>query len=113
MRQGWIGTGLVMVALVGCSRIPTKPASLPAGAQWAGQGDGAAFVQITHLSGTAWHLDVWDRRGKPLASGTFRLRGFARARIFADEVLGWKDGALQLKDGTWLFPEPPAPPAKP
>jgi len=90
-----------------------KPASLPAGAQWAGQGKGAAFVQVEQLSGTLWHLDVWDRKGTPLASGTFRLRGFARSRIYADEVLGWKDGALQLKDGTWLFPEPTAPAGKP
>ena len=113
MRNGRWAAGLIVVALAGCSRVPTKPAGLPAEAQWAGAGDGAAFVQITHLSGTAWHLDVWDRRGRPLASGTFRLRGFARARIFPDEVLAWKNGALQLKDGTWLFPEPHAQGAKP
>ncbi len=101
---------LAGVALLGaCSRIPSKPAGLPAGAQWAGEGKNAVFVQIAHLSGTAWHVDVWDRKGKPLASGTFRLRGFARARIYTDEVLGWTNGALQLKDGTWLVPEPPQP----
>ncbi len=101
-----------LAVLAACNRIPSKPASLPPGAQWAGQGKGAVFVQIAHLSGTAWHVDVWDRKGNLLASGTFRLRGFARARIFPDEVLGWTNGALQLKDGTWLFPEP-AQPAKP
>lgn len=107
-------TGLILVAALGaCSRAPSRPASLPAGAQWAGVGQAAVFVQIKHLSGTLWHLDVWDRKGTPLASGTFRLRGFARARIYADEVLGWQNGALQLKDGTWLFPETAAQPVKP
>ncbi len=110
MKKEWVAAGFVLVAaLTACSRVPSKPATLPAGAQWAGQGKGAAFVQVTHLSGTLWHLDVWDRKGMPLASGTFRLRGFARARIYTDEILGWQNGALQLKDGTWLFPEPAAP----
>ena len=107
-RRGVAGV-MMVIAMVACSRVPSKPASLPAGAQWAGEGKGAAFVQIDHLSGTLWHLEVWDRKGTPLASGTYRLRGFARARIYPYEVLGWQKGALQLKDGTWLFPEPAAP----
>ena len=108
-----VAAGLMVAgAMVACSRVPTRPASLPADAHWAGEGKGAAFVKVDHLSGTLWHLEVWDRKGTPLASGTFRLRGFARARIFAEEVLAWQNGALQLKDGTWLFPEP-AQPAKP
>ena len=110
MKSGRVATGLVMMAaMAACSRVPSKPASLPAGAQWVGTGKGAAFVQVAHLSGTLWQLEVWDRKGTPLASGTFRLRGFARARIYPDEILGWQQGALQLKDGTWLFPEPAAP----
>ena len=38
----------------------------------------------------------------------FRLRGFAKARIVPEEILGWEQGALHLKDGTWLVPEGPA-----
>ncbi len=114
MRRLQVVLGLVgVVVLAACSRIPAKPGSLPPGAQWAGMGKDAAFVQIAHLSGTNWHVDVWDRKGNSLASGTFQLRGFARARIYPDEVLAWKNGAIQLKDGTWLIPEPAAPPAKP
>jgi hypothetical protein len=105
--------GLVgVLALAGCSGIPSKPGSLPAGAKWAGVGEDAVFVQISHISGLDWKVDVWDRKGRSLASGTFQLRGFARSRIYPDEVLGWKNGALQLKDGTWLVPAP-AQPAKP
>ena len=114
MGQARMAMGLVgVLVLAACSRIPAKPGSLPPGAQWAGVGDGAVFVQIAHLSGTSWHVDVWDRKGNVVASGTFRLRGFARARIYPDEVLAWTHGALQLKDGTWLVPEPAAQPPKP
>ena len=114
MRKSWMGVTVIGAAgLMACSGIPSKPGSLPPGAQWAGVGDRAVFLQITHLSGTSWHLDAWDRKGRQLASGTFRLRGFARVRIYPDEVLGWQNGSLQLKDGTWLVPEPVQAPSTP
>lgn len=114
MRHGkLLAAGAACLVLAACSTIPAKPGSLPPGAHWAGVGKGAVFVQISHLGGTQWHVDVWDRKGHPVASGIFRLRGFARARIYPDEVLGWTHNALQLKDGTWLVPEPAAKPPKP
>ncbi len=114
MRHGkLLAAGVACLVLAACSTIPAKPGSLPPGAHWAGVGKGAVFVQIAHLGGTQWHVDVWDRKGHPVASGTFRLRGFARARIYPDEVLGWTHNALQLKDGTWLVPEPAAQTPKP
>ena len=91
--------------LVGCGRPPARPAGVPPGATWGGQGKRGVFLQVGAHQGTLWQLEVWDRQGQRLGGGTFRLRGFAKADLSAEEVLGWENGALQLKDGTWLVPE--------
>ena len=94
---------------LGCGGVPSRPASVPPEAAWGGEGRQGVFIKVGSHEGTLWHLDVWDRKGQPMGSGTFRLRGFAKARIIPGEVLGWENGALHLKDGTWLVPEgPPA-----
>lgn len=94
--------------MMGCRGTPSRPASVPAEALWGGQGAKGVFLKVGGHQGTLWQLEVWDRQGRRLGSGTFRLRGFAKARIIPDEVLAWENGALQLKDGTWLVPEAPA-----
>ena len=81
---------------------------MPAEAAWGGEGTTGVFLRVGGHQGTLWQLDVWDRKGRLLDSGTFRLRGFGKARIVPEEVLAWENGALHLKDGTWLVPEPPA-----
>ena len=91
--------------LMACGRPPARPASVPAAATWGGEGKRGVFLQVGTHQGTLWQLEVWDRRGQRLGGGTFRLRGFAKAELSAEELLGWQDGALQLKDGTWLVPE--------
>jgi len=94
-------------ALAGCKGIPSRPASVPSDAAWAGEGAKGVFLKVDGHQGTLWQLQVWDRKGRLLGSGGFRLRGFAKARIMPEEVLAWESGALQLKDGTWLVPEKP------
>lgn len=89
-----------------CRGIPARPAALPAEARWAGDSAHGVFLKVGSHEGTLWQLEVWDRKGQPLAAGPFRLRGFAKAEIVPEEVLAWDRGSLQLKDGSWLVPEP-------
>jgi hypothetical protein len=98
---------LPLLLIPGCRRLPPRPASVPAEAQWGGAGKHGVFLKVGNHQGTLWHLEVWDRQGQTLGSGAFRLRGFAKADILPEEVLGWENGALQLRDGTWLVPERP------
>jgi hypothetical protein len=107
-------TILVMTAVLvglsaGCRGVPSRPTSVPAEAVWGGEGKQGVFLKVGGHQGTLWQLEVWDRKGQLLGSGAFRLRGFAKAQIIPEEVLAWENGALQLKDGTWLVPEPGAP----
>jgi hypothetical protein len=92
--------------LAGCGRVPSRAAGVPAEAVWSGEGRRGVFLKVGAHEGTLWQLDVWDREGHILGSGPFRLRGYGKARIVPEEVLAWENGALHLKDGTWLVPEP-------
>ena len=94
--------------LAGCGRVPSRPAQVPPDAVWGGEGKRGVFLKVGDHQGTLWQLDVWDLEGRPLGSGSFRLRGYGKARIVPEEVLAWENGALHLKDGTWLVPEPSA-----
>jgi hypothetical protein len=85
--------------------MPSRPAAVPPEALWGGNGSQGVFLKIDGHEGTLWQLEVWDRKGHLLGSGPFRLRGFAKARIIPEEILAWENGALHLKDGTWLVPE--------
>lgn len=102
-------TAVLAGLLIGCRGVPARPASVPAEAAWGGEGRQGVFLKVGGHQGTLWQLQVWDRKGQLLGSGTFRLRGFAKAQIVPEEILGWEQGALHLKDGTWLVPEAPAP----
>jgi len=101
-------TAAAVVGLAACGGVPARPASVPADAVWGGEGKQGVFLKVGEHQGTLWQLDVWDRQGRVLGTGPFRLRGFAKARIVPEEVLAWESGALHLKDGTWLVPEPAA-----
>jgi hypothetical protein len=101
-------TAVLVGGLLACGGLPSRPASVPGEAAWGGEGDRGVFLRVGDHQGTLWHLEVWDRKGRVLGAGTFRLRGFGKARIVPEEVLAWENGALHLKDGTWLVPEPPA-----
>ena len=92
--------------LAGCGRVPSRPANVSPDAVWGGEGRRGVFLKVGVHEGTLWQLDVWNREGHLLGSGPFRLRGYGKARIVPEEVLAWENGALHLKDGTWLVPEP-------
>jgi hypothetical protein len=101
-------TATLAVLLAGCGRVPARPAGVAPEAVWSGESAQGVFLRVGEHQGTLWHLEVWDREGRLLGSGSFRLRGFGKARIVPEEVLAWENGALHLKDGTWLVPEPAA-----
>jgi len=100
-------TTLLGAGLMACRGVPARPASVPPEATWGGDGKRGVFLKVEGHQGTLWQLQVWDREGRLLGSGPFRLRGFAKAAIIPEEVLAWEDGGLHLKDGTWLVPEKP------
>jgi hypothetical protein len=96
----------ILAGLVaGCGGVPSRPASVPPEAVWGGDAKLGVFLKVGGHQGTLWQLEAWDRKGQRLGSGSFRLRGFAKAKIIPEEILGWENGALHLKDGTWLVPE--------
>ena len=100
-------TAILAGSLAGCGHAPSRPANVPPDAVWGGEGRRGVFLKVGEHQGTLWQLSLWDREGHSLGSGSFRLRGFAKARIVPEEVLAWENGALHLKDGTWLVPEAP------
>jgi len=105
-----VTTPMLVGALLACGGAPSRPASVAPGAVWCPEAKGGLFLKVGGHQGTLWQLEVWDRKGHPLGSGAFRLRGFAKAKIVPEEVLAWQNGALQLKDGTVLVQEAPAAP---
>jgi hypothetical protein len=96
--------------LTACRGIPSRPASVPPEAMWCAEAKQGVFLKVGGHQGTLWQLEIWDRKGQLLGSGSFRLRGFAKATIIPEEVQAWEKGMLQLKDGTVLVPEAPAAP---
>ena len=104
-----VTTTMMALALLACRGVPPRPAAVSAEAMWCPEAKGGLFLKVGGHQGTLWQLEVWDRKGQPLAAGAFRLRGFAKAKIVPEEVLAWENGILQLKDGTVLVPEAPAP----
>ena len=96
--------------LTACRGIPSRPASVPPEAMWCTEAKEGVFLKVGGHQSTLWQLEIWDRQGQPLASGSFRLRGFAKAKIVPEEVVSWQNGVLQLKDGTVLVQEAPAAP---
>ena len=102
-----VTTSVLAGALLACGGAPSRPASVSTEAQWCPEAKGGLFLKVGSHQGTLWQLEIWDRKGRSLASGSFRLRGFAKAKIVPEEVLAWENGILQLKDGTVLVPEKP------
>lgn len=101
-------TALSLGLLAACGGAPSRPASVPPEAAWSGEGKRGVFLKVGTHQGTLWQLEIWDRKGRPLGAGAFRLRGFAKAKIVPEEVVAWENGTLQLKDGTLLVQESPA-----
>lgn len=103
-------TTALALGLMACRGVPARPASVSPEALWCAEAKEGIFLKVGGHQSTLWQLEIWDRHGRSLASGSFRLRGFAKAKIVPEEVVSWQNGVLQLKDGTVLVQEAPAAP---
>lgn len=103
-RVLWMAAALALCP--GCSKVPRKPASVPAEAFWVGPKAQGAFVQVGSKELFGWNLKVYDRNGALLKEGFFRLEGFARAELVPDELVGWDGKAVLLADGGRLVAKP-------
>jgi hypothetical protein len=114
VKKGWTFIGLGAVVLLGglalgrwlrSPRVPPRPAGLPAGAEWAGQGSSGRFFLVEGRQGMVYSIHVFEARGGVPAPVTrWRLVGFARTGLNADEIAGLEGGAILLKDGSKLLP---------
>ena len=98
---------LAVVALVACSgRPPRRPEGLPAAAVWVGKGEQGRFVEIGGREGIIWSITVFDAKGGRHPAARWRLQGFARASLEPEEIVGFREEALVLTDGSRLVPAP-------
>ncbi len=102
MRLGVV----MMVALLmgGCSRVPPRPANVPAESFFVGKRKDGVFVVIGVPEGMGWHVKIYGRDGALRREGSYVLRGMARAQVVPKEVLSFDGEALHLSDGTLLIP---------
>ena len=95
---------VVAVLVLGCDRVPPRPASVPAESFFVGKRKDGVFVVMGAREGLGWHVKIFSRDGILKHEGAYVLRGMARAEIVPDEVLTFDGEALHLRDGTLLVP---------
>ena len=114
MKKAWtlagLGAGVLTAALAAglwlrSPRIPARPANVPVAAGWAGRGATGRFFLGEGSQGAIYTIQVFAAGSGAKAGGTrWRLVGFARTGLDADEIAGLEDGAILLKDGSKLLP---------
>lgn len=113
--RAWILAGLGAVAALALAlglrarwnRVPPRPPGVPAGAEWSGRGASGRFFLVEGRHGAIYRIQAFAARSgarEPVA--TWRLVGFARTGLGADEIAGLEDGVIVLKDGSRLLPAP-------
>jgi len=95
---------MAAILVLGCNRVPPRPANVPVESFYVGQRKDGVFVVIGVPDGLGWQLKIYDRKGNLKREGAYVLRGMARARIIPEEVLSYDGEALHLQDGTLLIP---------
>jgi len=87
------------------TRVPARPAGVPAAAAWAGRGPAGRFFLVEGRQGTLYRIQVFAAPSGARESATaWRLVGFARTALPVDEIAGFEGGAILLKDGSKLLP---------
>ncbi len=97
---------VAMGAGLGCGRPPARPTGLPTGAQWAGAPRKGCFLLVEGREGALWTLQVFDPKGRRHPVSRWRLQGFARTSLEAQEVEAFDGEAFLLNDGARLVPAP-------
>lgn len=95
---------MAVLLVLGCSRVPPRPANVPAESFFVGKRKDGVFVVIGAPEGMGWHVKIYGRDGSLEREGSYVLRGMARAHIVPKEVLNFDGEALHLSDGTLLVP---------
>ena len=95
---------VVAILVLGCDRVPPRPANVPAESFFVGKRRDGVFVVIGPREGLGWHVKIYGRDGNLKREGAYVLRGMARAEIVPEEVLRFDGEALYLRDGTLLIP---------
>ena len=95
---------VVAMLVLGCSRVPPRPANVPAESFFVGKRKDGVFVVIGARDGLGWRVKIFGRDGALKREGAYVLRGMARAEVVPDEVLSYDGEALHLRDGTLLIP---------
>jgi len=114
VKKGWLWVGLG-AAVVGASlllglwfrgpRMPRRPGGVPAAAEWAGRGASGRFFLVEGRQGAIYAIQVFEAGSGAKAPTTrWRLVGFARTALIADEIAGLEGGVILLKDGSKLLP---------
>lgn len=102
-----VGVALMAaILLLGCGRVPPRPANVPAESFFVGKRKDGVFVVIGARDGLGWRVKIFSRDGVLRREGPFVLRGMARAKVVPEEVLSYDGEALHLADGTLLVPRP-------
>jgi hypothetical protein len=113
VKKPWVLGGLGAVGAVSLAlglwmrgpRIPSRPADVPAAAEWAGRGAAGRFFLVEGRQGMIYTIQVFEAGSGARAAGTkWRLVGYARTGLGADEIAGMEGGAILLKDGSRLLP---------
>lgn len=95
---------MVAILVLGCGRVPPRPANVPAESFFVGKRKDGVFVLIGPRDGLGWQLKIYGRDGVLKREGAYVLRGMARAEIVPEEVISYDGEALHLSDGTLLIP---------
>ncbi len=86
-------------------RVPRRPPPVPAAAEWAGRGAAGRFFLVEGRQGTLYAIQVFEAgSGAKASTVKWRLVGYARTGLGADEIAGMEGGAILLKDGSRLLP---------
>ncbi len=86
-------------------RAPRRPPAVPAAAEWAGRGAAGRFFLVEGRQGTLYAIQVFEAgSGAKAPTVQWRLVGYARTGLGADEIAGMDGGAILLKDGSRLLP---------
>jgi hypothetical protein len=102
-----VGAALAFGLLRREPRPPQRPAHLPAAAEWAGRGAAGRFYLVGEREGTLFTIQVFEPgEGLQHPVKRWRMVGFARTGLIADEIAGFEEGCILLKDGSKLLPAP-------
>lgn len=96
--------GILVLSGLACSRVPPRPANVPAESFYVGKRRDGVFVQVVSKEIIGWRLKIYGRDGSLKGEGLYVLRGMARAELLPEELVSFDGEAFRLSDGGLLVP---------